>query len=310
MDELDARLRAMAKGEDWTLPPAYETAMDGLEEQVRRGTLPRRGKRRLGRRMLLLAAAAAVLLAATAVSMDFWHVQLGEISVGDEESSYDVEADLPGIPIEAFSEQVENALAEIRQAFEERQQAIRDRDYAILASGHFAGSWTKDMDTWAECEKFLEFQVANPLEEHRDMEPRSLKVPGELSKPPYELSLLGNEKGEMEQISITALYEYGEAGVSFAVIFLPEGRESSQLTTGSVWKGEVDFETAEAQTGSGMPVSIVIPTVEESDYYSDFSSMEAYFVLNSGLYMLRVNIPGADREGAAEALLDELLALF
>ena len=157
MDELDQALRAMAKCEAFSLPPAYETAMDGLEEQARRGTLARRGKRRLGRRMLLLAAAAAVLLAATAVSMDFWHVQLGEISVGDEESSYDVEADLPGIPIEAFSEQVENALAEIRQAFEERQQAIRDRDYAILASGHFAGSWT-------DCEEFVGFPLDNPLE--------------------------------------------------------------------------------------------------------------------------------------------------
>ena len=30
MDELDARLRAMAKREDWALPAAYESAMDGL----------------------------------------------------------------------------------------------------------------------------------------------------------------------------------------------------------------------------------------------------------------------------------------
>lgn len=36
MDELDARLRAMAKREDWALPAAYETAMDGLEERSAR----------------------------------------------------------------------------------------------------------------------------------------------------------------------------------------------------------------------------------------------------------------------------------
>ena len=48
MDELDARLRAMAKREDWALPAAYESAMDGLEEQIRQGgTLDRPGKRRL-----------------------------------------------------------------------------------------------------------------------------------------------------------------------------------------------------------------------------------------------------------------------
>ena len=67
MDELDARLRAMAKGEDWTLPPAYETAMDSLEEQVRQGTLSRPGKRRLGKRVLILAAALAVLACGFAV---------------------------------------------------------------------------------------------------------------------------------------------------------------------------------------------------------------------------------------------------
>ena len=44
MDELDARLRAMAKREVWALPAAYESAMDGLEEQIRQGgTLDRPG---------------------------------------------------------------------------------------------------------------------------------------------------------------------------------------------------------------------------------------------------------------------------
>mgnify|MGYP000938138287 CR=1 FL=1 len=63
MDELDARLRAMAKREVWALPAAYESAMDGLEEQIRQSTLDRPGKRRLGKRVLLLAAALAGFLA-------------------------------------------------------------------------------------------------------------------------------------------------------------------------------------------------------------------------------------------------------
>ena len=67
MDELDARLRAMAKREHLTLPTAYETTMDSLEEQVRQGTLPRTGKRRLGKRVLVLAAALAVLACGFAV---------------------------------------------------------------------------------------------------------------------------------------------------------------------------------------------------------------------------------------------------
>ena len=51
---------AMAKREDWALPAAYESAMDGLEEQIRQGgTLDRPGKRRLGKRVLILAAIVA-----------------------------------------------------------------------------------------------------------------------------------------------------------------------------------------------------------------------------------------------------------
>ena len=49
----------MAKREEWALPAAYETAMDGLEEQIRQGTLDRPGKRRLGKRVLLLGAGGA-----------------------------------------------------------------------------------------------------------------------------------------------------------------------------------------------------------------------------------------------------------
>ena len=70
MDELDARLRAMAKREDWALPAAYESAMDGLEEQIRQSTLDRPGKRRLGKRVLLLAAALAVLACGFAVAAE------------------------------------------------------------------------------------------------------------------------------------------------------------------------------------------------------------------------------------------------
>ena len=71
MDELDARLRAMAKREVWALPAAYESAMDGLEEQIRQGgTLDRPGKRRLGKRVLFLAAALAVLACGFAVAAE------------------------------------------------------------------------------------------------------------------------------------------------------------------------------------------------------------------------------------------------
>lgn len=49
---------------------AYESAMDGLEEQIRQGTLDRPGKRRLGKRVLFLAAALAVLACGFAVAAE------------------------------------------------------------------------------------------------------------------------------------------------------------------------------------------------------------------------------------------------
>ena len=86
MDELDARLRAMAKGEDWTLPPAYETAMDGLEEQICRGTLTRRGKRRLGKRVLLMAAALAALACGFAAAAEHMGWLSPVVDYGDSEA--------------------------------------------------------------------------------------------------------------------------------------------------------------------------------------------------------------------------------
>ena len=61
MDRLDERLRVMAEGETLPLPEAYEAAMDGLEEQVRRGALGETVRRRPVRRRALLAAAIGII---------------------------------------------------------------------------------------------------------------------------------------------------------------------------------------------------------------------------------------------------------
>ena len=298
MDRLDARLRAMAEQETFPLPEGYEAVMDELEERARQGML-RPAAGRQGKRMLLLAALAAALLAVTAVSAEFWHVRLGEVSVGREESRYDVEADLPGVPMEAFSEQVEEALAEIRQAFRAYQPG----------DSRYPGSWSRKMDTWEACEAFLGFSVTNPLEGQEALAPKTRNAHGEPFAP-YEVSLLGSARGELEQISVEAVYEFEGGGVSLQVIFLPEGGESSRLTHGFVWRGQVDFDAAEAQTGSGAPVTIVVPTVEDRDTDRDFTSVESCFILGNGLYLLDVSIHASDREEEVRAELDGLLALF
>ena len=140
MDELDARLRAMAKREDWALPAAYESAMDGLEEQIRQGgTLDRPGKRRLGKRVLILAAIVAVLLAATAVSMDFWNVRVEDVLVGQESSSYRVNGEIPVIPLESFSDEVASAMEDVSQKMEEQDLYLNSSP----------GYWLRTFDRWA-----------------------------------------------------------------------------------------------------------------------------------------------------------------
>ena len=308
MDELDARLRAMAHRERPSPPQSYEEAMEALEDRARAGRPLRPAARRQGRRVLLLAAAAAALLAATAASVEFWHVRMGEVEAGAEESRYTVEADLPRIPMEAFSDQVEAALAEINQAFQLRRQALQNRDYSVLASSHYPGDWSQEMDTWTACEEFLGFSLTNPLEEQPELAPRTLNAHGEPFRP-YEVALLGSADGRLEYVSVSAIYDAGETGVSLRVILLPEGAEDGALAAGTVWRGEVDFDTDSARTGSGAPVTVVVPEVREHSYYHVFSSAESYFILGQGLYMLDVSIPGT-AEAEARAALEELLALF
>ena len=47
-----------------------------------------------------------------------------------------------------------------------------------------------------------------------------------------------------------------------------------------------------------------------NDYYHDFSSADAYFILENGLYTLHAVSPGRENGGAAKDTLEELLKLF
>lgn len=154
MDELDARLRAMAKGEDWTLPPAYETAMDGLEEQARRGTLSRRGKRRMGRRVLVLAAALAVLACGFAVAAE----HLGWLSPvvddggnGDLMAAYSVQVDQT-VEGNHCDLTLENAITDGRVIYclvtARYDETFPDIDEVMEDTLLMAGSWADVVSCW------------------------------------------------------------------------------------------------------------------------------------------------------------------
>ena len=306
MDELDARLRAMAKGEDWTLPPAYETAMEAMEEQVRRGTLTRPGKRRLGRRVLLLAAIVAVLLAATAVSMDFWNVRVEDVLVGQEGSSYRVYGEIPVIPLKSFSDEVTSAIEDV-------SQKMAEQDPYLSSS---PGYWFRTFDSWADCEDFVGFSLDNPLEEAGLLEtanysaiPQDAETLNEESRRHCAVALYANPKGELQHVTVDTGYLMGPIRIQMTVSLYPEG-SGMEPGTGVSWNGEADFEITSGVTGDGIPYTLVVSETPESDYYNDFSSADAYFILGNGLYMLHAVSPGRNSGADAKAALEELLALF
>ena len=154
MDELDARLRAMAKREVWALPAAYESAMDGLEEQIRQSTLDRPGKRRLGKRVLLLAAALAVLACGFAVAAE----RMGWLSpvVDDggsggmlETCSVQVDQTVEGNHCDLT---LENAITDGRVIYclvtARYDESFPDIDDAMEDTLLFAGSWADVISCW------------------------------------------------------------------------------------------------------------------------------------------------------------------
>lgn len=80
--------------------------------------------------------------------------------------------------------------------------------------------------------------------------------------------------------------------------------------TGGSWNGEAEFEITSGVTGEGIPYTLVVSETPESDYYNDFSSADAYFVLKNGHYTIDAVSPGRDSGATRKLPMEELLALF
>ena len=153
MDELDARLRAMAKQEDWPLPPAYETAMDGLEEQIRQGTLVRAVNRRLGKRVLILAAVLAVLACGFAVAAERMGWLSPVVDDGDsgllETCSVQVDQTVEGNHCNLT---LENAITDGRVIYclvtARYDETFPDIDKVVEDTLLMAGSWADVISCW------------------------------------------------------------------------------------------------------------------------------------------------------------------
>lgn len=305
MDELDARLRAMAHREAVPLPPECGALLDRLEGEIRRGE-DWRPRRRLGRRTLLLAAAAAVL-SVSVLAAELWHLRIEEISVGQEESSYRVEGEIPYIPVERFSDEIQAIMAEV--------PAKAAQQNSLLMST-MPGYWFGTFDSWTECEDFVGFPLRNPLEEAELLEmanyaaiPRDAETLDENRRRHCAVTLNGNAAGELQSVQAETGYLLGEIRIQMSVYLYPEG-SCVEPGTGAAWIGEADFTLTSGVTGSEAPYSLVVTETPENEYYNDFSSADAYFMLDNGLYTLHAVAPGRDSGGEAKAALEKLLELF
>ncbi len=83
--------------------------------------------------------------------------------------------------------------------------------------------------------------------------------------------------------------------------FALSGGKRHGARTGGSWNGEAEFEITSGVTGEGIPYTLVVSETPESDYYNDFSSADAYFVLKNGLYTLDAVSPGRDSGADAKA---------
>ena len=110
-------------------------------------------------------------------------------------------------------------------------------------------------------------------------------------------------------MTIDTGYLMGPIRIQMTVSLYPEG-SGMEPGTGGSWNGEAEFEFTSGVTGEGIPYTLVVSETPESDYYNDFSSADAYFVLKNGLYTLDAVSPGRDSGADAKAALEELLALF
>ena len=155
MDRLDERLRAMAEGETLPLPEAYEAAMDGLEEQVRRGALGETVRRRPVRRRALLAAALGIIacgICAAAAGRMGWLspvVDYGDSEALMEEISVRVDQTAEGDHCDLTLESAVTDGRVIYCLFTGRyDEAFPDVDAVLEDTLLTTGSWANAVSCW------------------------------------------------------------------------------------------------------------------------------------------------------------------
>lgn len=261
----------------------------------------------------LLAACVCLVLAATACAVGtLWSVQVGELSTGEEESSYSVYGTVRTVPDAEFSQEVHEILADDWADWWAMDEISR------MLSSTLPGAPYREYETWAEGTEFLGIALANPLEEADWLEKAASDGTlegAQMAAKHCRASFRGNENGQMVAASLWAGYYTGdirlvlcaELQTEYSGDMVADG--SQAVETGSMWMETVNMTSNSFVMPDGQAAALVISQPRREDSYV---AIEAYFIQDGLLYTLHVTGPdGGDKAVAAvRAVLEQALECF
>ncbi|MDO4315967.1 MAG: hypothetical protein Q4C45_09330 [Oscillospiraceae bacterium] len=261
----------------------------------------------------LLAACICLVLAGTACAVGtLWGVQIGELSTGEEESSYSVYGTVRTVPDANFSQELHQILEDDWADWWAKSLPER------MLSSTLPGAPYREYETWVEGTAFLGVEPANPLEEadwlERAASDGTLEGAQMVMKH-CRVSFRGNENGRVETASLRAGYRSGDIRVTLRVELRTEyagetaGDGSQDIETGAVWPEAVNMTSNSFAMPDGQAAALVISQPRREDSYV---SIDAYFIRDGLLYSLDVVGPdgGDEAVAAVRAVLEQALNCF
>lgn len=270
-----------------------------------------RPRRRL--RPWLLAACICLALAGTACGVGaLWGVQIGELSTGEEESSYSVYGTVRTVPDAEFSQELHQILEENWADWWAKSELER------MISSTLPGAPYREYEAWAEGTEFLGVQLANPLEEADWLEKAAYNGTLEGSQMVMHhcrASFRGNAEGQVVMARLTSGYRSGDIRIMLEASMRTEyaeetaGNGSQDIETGAVWPEAVNMASNSFAMPDGQAAALVISQPRREDSYV---SIDAYFIQDGLLYTLNVVGPdgGDEAVAAVRAVLEEALGCF
>lgn len=217
-------------------------------------------------------------------------VQLLEKKTDNTESTYEVGTYLNGTDFSSIGQELASKIAQEWKTYSAMTEEQR------LTSSHLWGLVSFQHDNWKECEMAIGFDVENPLESidwlnktgYFGMESTDTTMPVkhiQVTANAAHASM--NVDGKLQELSIAAGYNVDDIRITLNTTLRAD---DGSYQTGSVCNGCATYEEESTETGSQIPVLIVITNESNNnDYYDgDVYDPTAYWVKDNVFYTLRV----------------------